>query len=212
MKSFAKSYVSASAPKNLFKFNCVSLDNIVFTVHKNKMRFFYCKKFVLCYNKNMKSSIFKNKRCPRCNFKVPNEIAVCPKCQLNYQKFNLATNGEAKLAISEGETDRVLYRKGCPNDVKKSTLLLLTIFWGLTGVHYYYVGRKGWGIFYSIFFVVGLINAFISVYFKAAPTGDWFQIFYLLVLVWGAVILMWMVDIIKVCSNSFKIPVSLPRV
>ena len=161
----------------------------------------------------MKNNIFtrKNKRCPRCNFKVPSELAVCPKCQLNYQKFNLATNAEAKMAIRAGETDRVLYRKGYPSDVKKITLILLTIFLGFTGAHYYYVGRKGWGIFFSIFFVVGLINAFISVYFKTAPTGDLFQIFYLLVLVWGLVIFFWIIDIFKVCFNTFKIPVSLPR-
>ncbi len=153
-----------------------------------------------------------NKRCPRCNFKVPKEITICPNCQLKYQKFELATNGEAKEALKQGETDRVLYRKGCPNDVKKSVLVLLTIFLGFTGAHYYYVGRIKMGIFFSVFFCVGVINAIITTVLKLNLSGDWYQIFYLLVMVWGIAIFMWLIDIAKVCFNSFKIPVSLPRV
>ncbi len=161
-----------------------------------------------------KINIFKrkNKRCPRCNFKMPVEMAKCPRCELNFQKFNLATNAEAKNAYSEGDGDRVLLRKGCPQDVSRIGLILITIFLGFMGAHYYYVGRVKMGVFYSVFFVVGLVNAFITLVNKITPTGDWYQLFYLLVLVWGVVIALWLVDIVMVCINKFKIPVSLPRV
>lgn len=153
----------------------------------------------------------KNKRCPRCNFKVPKEVQICPQCQLKYQKFNSATNAEGKAALRAGEKDRVLYRASCPSDVSRVALIILTIFLGFTGAHYYYVGRVKMGLFFSTFFVVGVINAIINIVFKAAPTGELYQIFYLLVLVWGFVIFIWIIDIAKVCFNKFKIPVSLPR-
>ena len=153
-------------------------------------------------------NLFKNKRCPRCNTKMPTEIVHCPNCQLNFQKFNTATNREAKQALREGEKDRVLLRKGRPDDVKFVPLLLLTIFLGFTGAHYYYVGRYKMGAFFSIFFGVGIVNAIINALLNVTPTGDLYQVFTLLVLLWGAVLFMWIVDIAKVTCNKFKIPVS----
>ena len=153
-------------------------------------------------------NLFKNKRCPRCNNKTPIEIVVCPNCQLNFQKFDTATNKEAKQAMNEGEKERVLMRKGCPSDVSKVKLLLLAIFLGFTGAHYYYVGRYKMGGFFTVFFAVGLVNAIINTLLEVMPTGELYQIFTLLVLVWGAVIFMWIVDIAKITFNKFKIPVS----
>lgn len=153
-------------------------------------------------------NLFKNKRCPRCNEKMLVEIVVCPGCQLNFQKFDTATNKEAKQAIKTGEKERVLMRKSRPNDVRFFPLLLITIFLGLIGGHYYYVGRYKMGAFFSIFFAVGIVNAIISSFLDAAPTGDLFQVFTLLVLIWGVVIMLWIIDIVKVCVNKFKIPVS----
>ena len=153
-----------------------------------------------------------NKHCPRCNFKMPKEIAVCPNCQLKFQKFELATNKEAKEAFRQGESDRVIFRKGYPNDVKKPILILLTVLLGFTGAHYYYVGRIKMGLFFSFFFCVGIINSILTSIIKINVEGDLYQLFYLLVLIWGIVILMWIADIVKVCFNTFKIPVSLPRV
>ena len=73
-------------------------------------------------------NIFRNKRCPRCKEKVPVELVSCPSCQLNFQKFESATNKDAKEAIAEGEKERVIMRMGRPSDVKLVPLLLLTIF------------------------------------------------------------------------------------
>ncbi|MBQ8615715.1 MAG: hypothetical protein IJ415_04040 [Clostridia bacterium] len=153
-------------------------------------------------------NLFKNKRCPRCNTKMPVEIVSCPSCQLNFQKFETATNAEAKQAIREGEKDRVLMRKGRPSDVSAVKLILITIFLGFTGAHYYYVGRYKMGAFFSIFFAVGIVNAILNSLLDATPTGDLYQVFTLLVLVWGVVIALWIIDVAKVCFNKFKIPVS----
>jgi len=153
-------------------------------------------------------NLFRNKHCPRCKEKMPIEIVVCPNCQLNFQKFESATNAEAKVAIKQGENNKVLMRNSRPNDVSFVKLFLITIFLGFTGAHYYYVGRYKMGAFFSIFFAVGIINGILTALLDATPKGDLFQIFTLLVLVWGFVLMLWIIDIAKVCLNKFKIPVS----
>lgn len=152
--------------------------------------------------------LFNSKKCPRCGTKLDKQAMVCPSCGLNYIKFNEATNKEAKQAMIEGEKDRVLLRTGCPNDIKRWKLILMCIFLGYAGGHHYYVGRKYWGLFYSCFFLVGVINAFVTVLFPEVVNTDAFQIFYLLVLIWGIVIVMWIIDLVKICLNKYKIPVS----
>ena len=76
------------------------------------------------------------------------------------------------------------------------------------GGHYYYVGRYKMGAFYTIFFAVGLVNGIISSLLETAPTGDLYQVFTFLVLIWGLVVALWIIDIAKICFNKFKIPVS----
>ena len=151
--------------------------------------------------------LFRNKRCPRCNERIPVELVVCPCCKLNFQKFESATNAEAKAAINAGEKKRVLMRTGRPSDVKLVPLLLLTIFLGFTGAHYYYVGRYKTGAAFTAFFAVGLLNAILTMLVDINATSTIFQLFTLLVLGWGAVLILWVIDIAKVCMNKFKIPV-----
>ncbi len=153
----------------------------------------------------MKTSI--NKRCPRCNTKQPITMAICPKCQLNFQKFNEATNKEAKNKIHAGESEQVLLRKGRPSDIKFSSLLLITIFLGFLGGHYYYVGRYKMGAFCSVFFLIGAVNAIINI-LNLSVGGDLWEIFAFLVLGWGVVLFIWIFDIANVLLNRFKIPVS----
>lgn len=155
--------------------------------------------------------IFENKRCPRCNLKMQKEVMTCPKCRLNYLKFDLATNVEGKNALKLGETDRVVYRSGCPSDIVRWKLLLLTIFLGFIGVHNYYVGRTKRGVFFTIFCIIGIVNAIITGILRVEPSGELWEIFTFLVLIWGIVIFLWIIDIFKVALNKFKIPVSLPR-
>ena len=137
-----------------------------------------------------------------------NDRATCPGCQLNFSKFNAATNAEAKAAMRNGEKDNILLRTGCPGDVSRIKLLLITIFLGFCGAHYYYVGRNKMGVFFSVFFGIGIINAILTVFLDSMPKGDLYQVFTLLVLGWGLVLILWIVDIAKVCLNKFKVPVS----
>ncbi|MBE7076578.1 MAG: TM2 domain-containing protein [Clostridiales bacterium] len=152
--------------------------------------------------------IGNNKRCPRCDFKMDKSLGVCPGCRLNFSKFNEATNEEGKHALKMGEKDRVIFRLGYPTDVKKWVMVLLCVFLGFTGAHYYYVGRKNMGLFFSLGFVVGILNAGLMLSYSSARVGFWWDIFSILVLAWGVVLLIWIIDIAKIVFNRFKIPVS----
>lgn len=165
------------------------------------------KKKKICYNFSM--NLFRTKVCPRCATRVDKDFARCPKCELNYQKFEQATNKEAKSALKEGEKDRVLMRSGCPNDVKKINLLLYAILFGFAGAHLFYVGRKKQGLLYFIFFLIGCTNAILNMTLKVMPNGELFQLFYLLVFVWFAIVIMWVYDVVMIVFNKFKIPVGL---
>lgn len=149
-----------------------------------------------------------SKKCPRCKTKMDYDLVICPNCQLNFKKFNSATNLDAKIAIKEGRSGDVLLRKGCPSDVKQWVLILITFFGGLFGLHYYYVGRYKMGIFFTLACLVGVINSVITMFVTSVLTGFLWELFSLLVLVWGFVIFMWIIDVAKVCLNKFKIPVS----
>lgn len=154
----------------------------------------------------MKIGMYKH--CPRCGEKVPATVAVCPNCSLSFQKFLLATNGQAKKDIKQGEKEKVLMRTGRPSDIKFVPMLLITIFLGMFGGHYYYTGRYKMGIFFSSFFAIGVANAVITNVLKIKSGGHVFELFYLLVLVWGFVLVLWIIDVAKVILNKFKYPVS----
>lgn len=133
---------------------------------------------------------------------------MCPDCELNFKKFEEATNHDAKIMLKSKQKEQVLLRASRPSDVSFWKLLLITIFTGFFGGHYYYVGRTKKGLFFTFFFFVGIINALISVFAKVDLKGDLWEVFYFLVLVWGVVIALWIIDIANVCLNKFKIPVS----
>lgn len=148
------------------------------------------------------------KHCPRCNTKVETALAICPECKLNFQKFEQATNVAAKQKLKEGEKEQVLMRKGRPADVKFWKLLLLAVFTGFAGGHHYYVGRYKMGAFYSVFFAIGLTYAIVTNVVQNIKFTFAFELFYILVLVWGAVLALWIIDLAKICFNKYKIPVS----
>jgi len=148
-----------------------------------------------------------NKRCPRCGTKSAYATVICPNCSLNYQKFDQATNKVAKQKLKEGEKEQVLMRKGCPADVKWWKLLLMAIFLGFVGGHHYYVGRVKMGLFYSITLVVYMV-----VYGIAKLVGFsyvfMYDLYMIAMLMWGVVLLMWIIDVAKICLSHYKIPVS----
>lgn len=147
------------------------------------------------------------KRCPRCNFKTFNNAKVCGKCELNFDKFALATNEEGKDALRKGEKDRVIYTKKLPKDVNKWQLFFLALFAGWTGAHLWKVGRINRAIVHSIGLVLCAIYIVIfnfDVNNILWNIGNIFGAFWLITFALSTV------DIFEIAFNSFKVPVSLP--
>ena len=149
----------------------------------------------------------KSKKCPRCGNDCLLSQVRCEECGLLFKKVEDATNKEGKRRLLRGEKEKVIYVKKCPKDVKKWKLILISIFGGLFGVHYFYVGRWKWGLAMLIyFFAVLLMGVVFNSYFLTIWSGTFFSVFGPLT---GIYTLSWLNDIRRVCFNSFKIPVSI---
>ena len=79
-------------------------------------------------------------KCPRCGNKTASNFPKCGVCGLNFKKFATATNSEAKSAIRMGERERVLYSTTPPYDINKTNVLIMAIFGGWCGIHYFSIG------------------------------------------------------------------------
>ena len=149
------------------------------------------------------------KRCPRCNFKTPSNMARCGNCGLNFEKFNSATNEEAKSAFRMGEKERILYSKQVPSDINKGQIFLMCLFGGWFGLHYFKLGK----IWRGLFQIVGFAFAFIYAYFavqQGIRNGYLGNLILVCGIIWVASFIIWITDAISIIFNRFKYPVSLP--
>lgn len=149
------------------------------------------------------------KRCPRCNFKTPNDMGRCGNCGLNFIKFKDATNAEAKSAFRMGEKERVLHSRQTPPDINKWTFFLKSLLGGWFGLHYFSLGKIWRGLFQAL----GTVFAFVYSYFavvKNVRTGYSGNLILICGIIWVASLVIWIADTIAVMFNRFKYPVSLP--
>lgn len=148
------------------------------------------------------------KRCPRCNKLVAYGFNRCGDCGLSFDKFNSATNAEAKSAFRMGEKERVLYSK-CPPDVDKSKMIISAILGGWFGLHDFLVGRLFRGLYQVIAFIFGII--YIVYAYKHPITYT--PLGYLMTalgIIWAIGVVIWFVDTLAIIFNKYKYPVSLP--
>jgi len=149
----------------------------------------------------------KTKKCPRCGNLCLLSQVKCDDCGLLFSKMDEATNKDGKIRLKNHEKDLVIYSKKCPHDVKRWKLILITIFLGLFGVHYFYVGRWKWGLAFLIYFLSVIICGVIfNAYFLDVWNGTFFSIYGPIT---GIYTIMWLNDIRRVSFNSFPIPVSI---
>ena len=149
------------------------------------------------------------KRCPRCNFKTPKDIARCGNCGLNFIKFENATNSEAKTAFRLGEKERVLHSKKIPSDINKWQIFLMSLFGGLFGLHYFKVGKIWRGLFQVLGFVSAFIYACLAIKFNIR-VGYLGNLIFVIGLIWLSSFIIWWADTFSILFNRFKYPVSLP--
>ena len=144
----------------------------------------------------------RTKTCPRCYEKCDLTDAKCPDCGLIFSRLELGSNKLAKKKILQGKKNEVVYNKGYPKDVRKFKVVLLCVFLGIFGAHCFYVGRIGRSIFMAIAGILTLacvtLTSFafseVLVSFSVIPSG-----------IMG---FMWIFDLVDVCINKFKIPIS----
>ena len=153
------------------------------------------------------------KRCPRCNRKMNALSAKCDTCGLIFDRLNNATNRAGKKALSKGETNKVVYVKTPPRDVNKWILMVLDIFFGLIGVHYFKVGRIKMGILMAVSLFLFLLYNIVT-YFGLLPASilnNQFLgvILYFLQIPEAFCAIIWFSSIFFIAFNNFKYPVSI---
>ena len=145
-------------------------------------------------------------KCPRCGTKHLEHDVRCTGCGLIFERLKLATNKDAKIAIKEGNGKDVVYIKDTPSDLKRSSLILYTIFLGFFGAHCFYVGRYKKAFLMLVFGLVSIIACYLSIK-SITPTS----IKTLLMLITGIQTFMWLFDVVDVCIYRFKIPVYIKK-
>lgn len=158
-------------------------------------------------------------RCPNCGAKFQKSANICLKCGTKLSQIQNASNVDAVKARQEYQPEKVVYSTVWPKDLNYKKTLLLAIFLGLFGAHRYYTKNHipaiimsiCSGLFIVYFGVLGIIFKGYSIELVGALTADQtFSMFTGLIAMVGAVMLiLWVWDIIKICTKRFKVPVVL---
>ena len=143
--------------------------------------------------------------CPKCYGGMNRKSGMCLHCGFRFSDLEGATNEKARIAKKEGKKEDVVYTDRLPEDVKKKTLLLYSIFLGLFGAHNYYVGKFKKAIFMTTIFV---IHSLFATLYSYKLGGSFISYFYTTVaVIQGVSIIMWVLDVIYIIINRFKVPV-----
>ena len=155
------------------------------------------------------------KRCPRCNRKMNAKAKKCDTCGLVFDRLNHVSNRAGKESLSRGERSQVIYVTTPPKDVNKWKLLLLDIFFGLIGVHYFKVGRNRLGILLAVSLFLFVASSALT-YFGIIPESvqnDRFIgiLLYFLLIPEAFSMIIWFSSIFLIIFNGFKYPVSIDK-
>lgn len=143
--------------------------------------------------------------CPKCYGGMNRKTGMCLHCGFRFKDLEGATNDNARIAVKEGKKDDVIYTDRLPVDVKKKTLLLYAIFLGLFGAHNYYVGKFKRAIFMTSIFVIYTLFTVLKTYKVGGKFIEYF--FTTVAIIQGVSIILWVLDIIYIIINRFKVPV-----
>ena len=141
--------------------------------------------------------------CPKCYGKIDKKTNRCSYCGFKMSELDGATNKQAKQAMKTIYKDDILYSTKLPEDVKKSHLVLWCVFLGFFGAHHFSVGKFWQGFFMCL---VTCLTATFSIV-TAFVQGVYQKIFEVLTVFQGAVLIMWVSDLVKIVANRYKVPV-----
>ena len=145
--------------------------------------------------------------CPKCYGRLKKGQVRCQHCGFNINTMQGASNKEAKKALKSIYKDDVLYTTEIPEDVSKKKLLLLTIFLGMFGANHFYVGRFWLGLYMCISSSIALISAAILGLTNAASNSILNNIFQFVLIFQGLNLIFWVMSILHVAFERYKIPV-----
>lgn len=152
------------------------------------------------------------KRCPRCGAKTYFASKQCSVCDLKFDRLKNLSNKEAKKAIKEKQTEKVLYLSERPADVSKRKFMLLYLLLGWFGGHNIYVGKYKRG-FYSLISLSAFLIAFIVeeiLFFNGVDTA-YLNYYLVMPLCTFAVfgIIIWFMDMVALFTKTYKYPSAL---
>jgi len=175
------------------------------------------------YNQTKNISYFinrgKNMRCPNCGARIKKGDDRCLKCGTKIQQIKGASNARVRQVKKEYQPELVVYSTVFPSDLSYKKTLIWCIFLGWMGAHYYYVKRYVSGAILSIMSAVFLLCSVPAITVMQTgsagiftPIGILFltSSLYVIPSAIGALgIIIWAIDIIRLLTKSFSVPVVL---
>lgn len=141
-----------------------------------------------------------HKICPRCGNKCLLSQNTCEECGLIFSRLQYASNKLAKQKILRCDRDFIIYTNQYPSDVSWIKLFLYAIFFGLFGVHYYYVGKYVKGALMTASFIYLVFCAvFNDQLYNMLEAFGYIPI--------GIATFAWLYSIASIGLKKFKVPV-----
>lgn len=156
----------------------------------------------------MAKKIKEFKRCPRCDTKTVIYNDKCPACGLIYSRLINASNKEAKKVIKRGEKNKVICDKTLPNDVNKWKLFFMSLFLGMFGGHYYYVGKYKTGVVFTASTVLLMVGAAIAQNDSSVWQKYYFWMWFFILPASGCLVAL-AIDWVRILANNFRVPIAL---
>ena len=156
-------------------------------------------------------------RCPKCGSRIPRGSPICFKCGTKLTQIQEASFQAVKQARADYEYDKIVLSSTFPKDLSYVKTLLMCIFLGFFGGHYFYVKRYTPAIIYlvcTLYFLVfitlpGIYTGFAkdTPLYLPDPTLNFFLT--IACIVGALMVFFWISDIIKIATKRFKVPVVL---
>ncbi|MBR4270175.1 MAG: TM2 domain-containing protein [Clostridia bacterium] len=155
-------------------------------------------------------------RCPCCGAKLRKNDNMCIRCGTKLSQIENASHQAVTKARKEFTPEKVVLTKIWPKDLSYKNTLLMCIFLGTFGGHYFYVKRKIPGIIYLVCWSIFLVFSFIASQYTVgdSPVPQFnspaMDILFGFACCAGALItVLWLMDIIRISFKRFYVPVVL---
>ena len=155
-------------------------------------------------------------RCPCCGGRIRKDETMCVRCGTKLGQIENASHQAVIKARQEFTPEKVVLTTIWPKDLSYKNTLLMCIFLGLFGGHYFYVKRKVPGIIFAVCWTIFLIFTWIGGQYSTSddPTPQFdshaLEILFGFACCAGAlIVVLWFMDILKIAFKRFNVPVVL---